>query len=306
MTKHEKIGPPLAEKRPRAETWHGHARIDDYAWLRAENWREVMRDPATLPVDIRAYLEAENAYTDQVLGDTGALQETLFSEMKGRIKEDDSTVPAPDGAYAYYLSYTSGAQYPAYKRLARDLAGGDSVLLDGNREAGSKAFFRLGGVARSPDHRQLAWSFDDKGSEFYRIHIRDLSSGSDLADEVDHTSGGAVWAADGKSFFYTQLDDNHRPLRVLRHIVGTPASADPIVYEEADQGFFVGAGKTLSDRFIIIHTHDHETSEVHLILSDRPDERPRIVAPRKAGVEYDVEHWHDELIIRTNADGAED
>jgi oligopeptidase B len=306
MTKHEKIGPPRAERRPRAQLWHGHTRVDDYAWLRAENWREVMRDPAALPADIRTYLEAENAYTDAVLGDTTALQETLFGEMKGRIKEDDSTVPAPDGPYAYYLSYTQGAQYPLYKRVSRDLASGDTVLLDGTSEAQDKPYFRFGGVSRSPDHMRLAWSFDDKGSEFYRIHIRDLASGTDLADEVNHTSGGAVWAADGRSFFYTLLDENHRPLKVLRHIAGTPASDDKAVYEEPDQGFFVGAGKTLSDRFIIIHTHDHETSEVYLIEAADPAAPPRVIAPRQPGVEYDVEHWHDQLIIRTNAGGAED
>jgi oligopeptidase B len=306
MTRHEKIGPPRAEKRPRVELWHGHVRTDDYAWLRAQNWREVMRDPEALPADIRAYLEAENAYTDAALADTLPLQEALFHEMKGRIKEDDSTVPAPDGPYAYFLSYSSDAQYPAYNRSSRDLAGETVVLIDGNREAGDKPFFRLGGVSRSPDHSQLAWSFDDKGSEFYRIHVRDLASDRDLADEVNHTSGGAVWAADGKSFFYTLLDDNHRPLRVLRHVVGTPASSDKIVYDEPDHGFFVSAGKTLSDRFIIIHTHDHETSEVHLIESSDPEQTPRLVARRRPGVEYDVEHWHDHLIIRTNVEGAED
>lgn len=306
MTKHEKIGPPRAEKRPRTETWHGHTKTDDYGWLRAENWREVMHDPALLPVDIRAYLEAENAYTDAVLSDTSALQQTLFAEMRGRIKEDDSTVPAPDGPFAYYLSYLPEAEYPLYKRMRRDLEGEDTVLLDGNREAAGKAFFRLGGVARSPGHDQLAWSFDDKGAEYYRIHVRDVATGTDLADEIDRTSGGIVWAADGKTFFYTQLDDNHRPLRVLRHAVGTPASADQTVYEEADRGFFVGAGKTLSNRFIIIHTHDHQTSEVYLIDAAKPGEAPRLIAARQPGVEYDVEHWRDQLIIRTNAGGAED
>jgi oligopeptidase B len=300
------VRPPRADKRPLVDTWHGHIRIDDYAWIRAANWREVMRDPAALPLDIRSYLEAENAYADAVMSDTSALQEALFAEMKGRIKEDDSSVPAPDGPFAYYLSYVEGAQYPLYKRIGRDLRGVDTVLLDGNRESEGKPFFRLGGVSRSPDHRQIAWSFDDKGSEFYRIHVRDLLSGQDLADEIDHTSGGAVWSKDGRSFFYTQLDENHRPLRVLRHIVGTPQSTDKVVYEESDHGFFVGAGKTLSDRFIIIHTHDHETSEVYLIDGERPDEAPRLIAERRAGVEYDIENWRDKLIIRTNADGAED
>src|SRR5207248_9887863 len=124
-----------AERRRSARTWQGHLRSDDYAGLRPEKWRVFMHNPQPLPADIRAYLEAENAYTDAMLSDTAALQETLFNEMKGRIKEDDSTVPAPDGPYAYYLSYVSGAQHPNYRRVRRDLGGGDTVLLDGTREA---------------------------------------------------------------------------------------------------------------------------------------------------------------------------
>jgi oligopeptidase B len=306
MIKHETIGPPRAERRPELAQWHGHERRDDYAWLRAPNWREVMRDPAALPADIRAYLEAENAYAAAILADTSELQAEIFGEMKSRIKEDDSSVPAPDGPYAYFTSFSSGAQYPVYRRLARDLEGESTVLIDGNREAEGKAFFRLGGLSRSPDHRRIAWSFDDKGSEFYRIHVRDLESGLDLPDEANHTTGGAVWAADGQSFFYTLLDDDHRPLKVLRHVLGRASAEDAVVYEEEDKGFFVGIGKTQSERFILIHSHDHETSEVRLIDAADPEKPPRLVAPRRQGIEYDVEDWHDRLIIRTNADGAED
>jgi oligopeptidase B len=306
MTRHETIGSPRAERRPHADTHHGVTRQDDYAWLRAENWQQVMQDPSVLPDDIRRYLEAENAYTERTMVGTKELRETLFAEMKGRIKEDDSSVPAPDGPYAYYSSFVTGAEHPRYCRKRRDLDGPEQVLIDGTVEAGNKPFFDFGGFSVSPDHRLLAWSSDDKGSEFFRIRIRDLSTGKDLGDEIENTAGGVSWAADGKSFLYTHQDEHHRPLKIFRHLLGTGAGADRLVYEEKDTGFFSGAGKTQSRRFFLIDTHDHETSEVYLIDTTMPEAPPRLIAARQSGVEYDVEHWEDQLIIRTNADGAED
>ena len=162
------LDPPVAEKRPARDVHHGVERIDDYAWLRAPNWQEVMREPSALSADVRAYLEAENAYTKAAMADTCALQETLFKEMKGRIKEDDSTVPSPDGAYAYFTSYVTGGQHPRLCREAR--AGGEcEVLLDGDALAAGKPYFSLGAAAWSDDHKLLAYAFDDKGSEFYSI-----------------------------------------------------------------------------------------------------------------------------------------
>jgi oligopeptidase B len=306
MNKYETIDPPRAEKRQHADTRHGVTREDDYAWLKAENWQTVMQDPSVLAQDIRHYLEAENAYTERVMAPTKELQDKLFAEMKGRIKEDDSSVPAPDGPYAYYSSYVTGAEHPRYCRKTRDLSGPEQILIDGTVEAGEKPFFDFGGFSISPDHKLLAWSSDDKGSEFFRIRIRDLATGKDLIDAIDNTAGGANWAADGKSFLYTQQDEHHRPLKVFRHGLGTEASADQLVYEEKDTGFFASVGKTQSDRFFVIDTHDHETSEAWLIDTATPDAPPRLIAPRQTGVEYDVEHWEDQLVIRTNADDAED
>lgn len=306
MTKHEKIDPPRAEKRPHADTHHGITRQDDYAWLKAVNWQTVMQDPSVLPQDIRAYLDAENAFTERAMAGTKDLQERLFAEMKGRIKEDDSSVPAPDGLYAYYSSYVTGAEHPRYCRKVRDLSGAEQILIDGSIEAGSKPFFDFGGFSISPNHQLLAWSADDKGSEFFRIRIRDLATGKDLTDEIDNTAGGASWAADGRSLLYTQQDEHHRPLKIFRHVLGADARTDGLVYEEKDTGFFAGVGKTQSDRFFIIDTHDHETSEAYLIDTATPEAAPRLIAARQSGVEYDVEHWEDQLIIRTNADDAED
>src|SRR5687768_6636035 len=202
MSKYETIDPPRAEKRQHADTHHGVTRLDDYAWLKAPNWQAVMQDPSLLPQDIRHYLEAENAYTERAMAGTKALQGKLFAEMRGRIKEDDSSVPAPDGPYAYYSSFVTGAEHPRYCRKLRDLSGNEEILVDGTIEAGAKPFFDFGGFSISPDHKLLAWSSDDKGSEFFRIRIRDLTTAKELADEIDNTAGGASWAADGRSFLY--------------------------------------------------------------------------------------------------------
>ncbi len=298
--------PPRAEKRPRVETWHGHEKRDDYHWLKAENWQEVMHDPSVLPQEIRAFLEGENAYHEAVMADTKELQEALFAELKGRIKEDDSSVPAPEGAYDYYASYVKGGQHPRYCRRPRGAEGPEELLLDGNALATGRDYFRFGGTDLSPDHKLIAWSFDGNGSEFYELRVRDTGTGHDIEDVLHNTAGEATWTADGKSFFYTLQDENHRPLKTFRHVLGTKQEEDVLVYEEKDTGKFTGVSITNSEKWIVIDIHDHDTSELWLIDAERPDEPPRLVAPRVPGIEYDVEHWNDQFIIRTNAGDAED
>jgi oligopeptidase B len=302
------MAPPRAARRPVSAVHHGVEIVDDYAWLRADNWQEVMRDPGVLDGEIRAYLEAENAYTALSLGDTDALQERLFAEMKGRIKEDDSSVPSPDGPYEYATSYITGGQYPRLMRRPRGSASSadEAILLDGNLEAADKSYWQLGGASHSPDHRYLAYAVDDKGSELFTIRIRDLATGKDLADEIPDTRGGYVWARDNATLFYVRLDANHRPLYVYRHKLGTPVDADVLVYEEPDKGFYVGVGQTQSGRFVIIDVHDHQTNEVRLIDAERPDGPMQLVSPRRHGHEYSVDHHGDDLIVMTNSGGAED
>jgi oligopeptidase B len=297
--------PPVAEIRPAKDLHHGIERVDNYAWLRAANWQEVMRNPAALGTDIRTYLEAENAYTANAMAGTEALQETLFKEMKGRIKEDDSTVPAPDGAYAYFRSYVIGGQHPRIERQRR--AGGEAtVLLDGDAMAAGKAFFSLGGYAWSYNHRFLAYAFDDKGSEFYKIKLRDLETGKDLADEVPDMEGEPVWDAGSTSFFYTRVDDSRRPLQVFRHRAGTAAAQDELIYHEADPGFFTRVYSSHDRRFLIVSSGDHVTSEARLLDLSAAGSALRLVTPRETAHEYYVETHEDRLIIRTNEGGAED
>jgi oligopeptidase B len=296
---------PACARHPSAATWHGTELVDDYAWLKASNWQDVMRDPSALDPAIRAYLDAENAFCDAQLSDTRRLQDELFVEMKGRLKENDSTVPSPDGPFAYSSSFVAGGQYPLLCRRPR--AGGpETVLLDGNAEAAGKPYWDLGYSQHSPNHALLAYSSDDRGSELYTIRIRDLATGEDLADYIPDTRGSFVWGNDNKTLFYVRLDDNHRPLRVYRHTVGTPVETDVLVYEEKNIGYYVALSATQSAKFILIDAHDHQSSEVYLVDADAPAAAPRLIEPRRHGHEYSIEHHGETLFITTNSGGAED
>jgi oligopeptidase B len=297
--------PPVAPRRPHSVTAHGIAVVDNYAWLKDENWQEVLRDPGVLDADIRNYLEAENGYTESLLGHTAALQKTLVAEMRGRIKEDDSSVPSPDGAYAYLRKFREGGQHEQFGRMPR--GGGDTqVVLDGDALAADHDYFKFGGARHSPDHRLEAWSADIKGSEYFSIRVRDWADGTDRDDCVEETDGAVVWSKDASSFFYVKLDDNHRPMQVWRHRLGTPQADDVLVYEEPDSGWFTHLHESASGRFCVIAGGDHETSEQRLIDLAEPDAPPRLIAARETGVQYAVADRGDELFILTNADAAID
>ncbi len=299
------IPPPQAARHSVSDTRHGITRSDDYAWLRADNWQDVFRDPPLLAPEIRKHLDAENAYQTTLMSDTAALRKVLFAEMKGRIKEDDSSVPMKDGPFAYGSSFRLGGEQPRYFRTPRD-GGEEAILLDGDAEAKGTAYFRLGGIDHSPDHRRLLWAFDDKGSEFYTLRVRDLATGEDSKDEVKDTGGGGVWNAGSDGFFYTRLDPNHRPSKVFYHQLAGTAGSDRLVFEEADPGFFVNVGGTRNNDWILISVSDHETSEYRILSTADLGGEPKLVAAREAGLQYDIEEGGDVFFILTNADGAKD
>ena len=220
---------PVAAKEPVSDTRHGITRPDGSAWFRDENWQAMFKDPSILKPEIRKHLEAENAYMAAAMADTEALQKTLFAEMRGRIKEDDSSVPVKDGPFAYGTAYVTGGEQPRYFREKRE-GGERKLLLDGDSEAAGKDYFRLSGIDHSTDHSLGIWGYDDKGSEYFTLKVRDLASGKDHADEIVNTGGGGVWAPDAKSFFYTALDENHRPSKIFHHILGERQENDRLVY----------------------------------------------------------------------------
>ena len=293
--------PPRAERRAHSITQHGQQRIDPYAWLRAENWQDAMRDPSVLPDDIRAHLEAENEHARAVMAPLRDLQERLAQEMRARIKEDDTTAPAPDGPFFYYTRFVTGGEHPRFCR--EDGEGEETVLLDGNRLAEGQPYCRIAACAHSPDHRLIAYTVDLSGSEDYRLAFRDAETGADLADRVERTAGGVVWANDSRTVFYTVRDDNARPRWVYRRCLG---GEPELVYEEPDPGFFLNVGKTQSDRFIVLDSHDHTAGEIRLVDADRPESPPRLVAARRPDVEYTLGDRGQQLLILANDREAED
>lgn len=305
----ERPTPPVAKRE--AETFEqvGRTRTDPYHWLKDENWQQVMADPSVLRGDIRDYLEAENAYTKSLLEEpTESLRETLFKEMRGRIKEDDSSLPSIDGPWAYLVRYREGGEYPIFARKAAgdiyDEAADDTILIDGDALGEGKEYFSFGEVEHSPDHRYIAYSYDDQGSEFYDIRFRDTSTGKDLEDVIPRTYGDFTWGADSQTVYWVERDENGRPSAVHAHKIGEDSSRE--IYRESDPGYFVGVGQSQSGDFIFISAGDHTTSEIRFFPADAKTPDPVLIAPRESGVEYAAEHWGDDFVISTNADGAVD
>jgi len=287
----------------------GRARRDPYAWLKDDNWREVMRDTSRLRADIRAHLEAENAYTHASLeAPTSALQDQLFEEMRGRIKENDSSVPAIDGPWAYYRRFREGGEYPLFARRPSEHAfsGDDSLeqlLIDGDALARGCDYFDIRKVAHSPDHRLLAYAVDDKGSEFYTTHIIDCATGAEV-DAIRDSYGEFVWGEDSKSLFWVARDENARPVSVFCRRLSS--GADELIYRESDPGFFIGVQKSQSGRFIFVTANDHTTTEWRYLRTDSDDHALTLIAEREAGVDYSVVDFDDRFWIRTNRNGAVD
>ena len=302
---------PVARRIPTERTHHGDTFTDDYAWLADKD------SPETI-----AYLEAENAYTEAVTAGQAALREAIFGEIKARTQETDLSVPTRKGNWWYYARTMAGKQYAVHCR--REVRPGDSsppmtldgapldgeeVLLDGNELAGDGEFFSLGMLATSPDGRLLAYSTDFAGSERFTVRIKDLATGTVLPDEIPDTFYGCAWSLDGSALFYLTVDDAWRPHRVSRHLVGSPAADDVIVFEEPDERFWVGVGLTRSERYVQISVGSKLTSEAWLLDAARPDGEFSVVLPRRQGIEYSVEHQvgadgSDRLLILHN-DNAE-
>ncbi len=296
--------PPVARREPKIIRQLGRTRRDDYAWMKDDNWQQVLRDPAVLRADVREHLEAENAYTKAMLAETEALQAALFAEMKGRIKQDDSSVPSPDGAWDYYIRYDTGAEHPIHARRPRGAAEGEQVLLDEPALAAGKPYFQVGGASHSPDHALYAWAVDEQGSEYYVIQIKDLATGQTLPQPIESAYGAFAFSPDSQWLFWIWRDENARPSKVFRR----PARGgqDVLVYEEADEGMFLGVGTTSDDSHVVIHAGNQETTESWLIPASDPTAAPVVAEPRQVGVKYDLDHWTDRWVIRTNADGAID
>jgi oligopeptidase B len=280
--------PPVARVVPRVETVHGETRVDQYFWLRDRGDPEVI-----------TYLEAENRYAVAVMRHTEPLQERLYQEMRGRIKETDLSVPEQIDQYFYYTRTEAGGQYPILCRRLGE-AGPEEILLDENPLAVGHKYFRVGASEVSPDHRLLAYSVDTSGSEEFTLFIKDLITGSLLAESIPNTSLGVAWANDSRTLYYAVLDETLRPCRLYRHLVGTNPAGDVLVYFEPDASFFLDVGRTRSRKYLLLDIASHSTSEVRYVSADHPDDPFRVVQPRQPGIEYTVSHHDDRFFITTN------
>jgi oligopeptidase B len=286
---------PLAPKRPHHITQHGQTRIDDYYWMRERE------DPAVL-----AYLQAENDYLEEIMGHTIPLQEALFLEMKGRIKEDDASVPERRGEYFYYTRDQEGKQYPLYCRKRGSLEGEEEILLDQNLLAADLAFCRIGAYSVSPDHAKLAYSIDADGAEKCTLYIKDLTDGSLYPEVIPNTLGdvytheGVQWGNDSLALFYVTLDEALRPHKLYRHTLGSDPAGDELLYHEADETFFLFLFKSRSQAYLLTRSQSTITDEWRYLPADESYGELRLFQARRRGIEYRVEHAGDRFFVIQN------
>ncbi len=286
------VTPPVAATHVTTFEEHGATRTDEFYWLKERE------NP-----DVIAYLEAENAYLEQVMGHTNDLQETLFEEIRGRIKQDDSTVPYRLGGYYYYTRFEDGKEYPIYCRKQGSLDSQEEILVDVNELAAGKGFFQVSGVRTSEDHTRLAFAADTVGRRFYTIRFKNLKTGEYLPDQIPNVTANVVWAADNETLFYTkQHPETLRWYQIYRHRLGTDPSEDVLVYEEEDDTFDSFVTKTRSKKYILIRSNQTLSDEYRFVDAAAPESEFTLIQPRERGLEYAVDHLGNHFYIRTNLD----
>ena len=304
-----KLTPPFAKREPKTIEQVGRTRVDPYNWMKDENWQQVLQDPTVLRADIREYLEAENAFTKAQLEDPlEGLKEELFEEMRGRIKEDDSSLPSIDGPYAYLTRFRTGGEYPIIARKPAadiyNIEAEDEILLDGDEMGKGKAYFSFNDVEHSPNHKLIAYAVDAQGREFYPIKFKQLETGEMLEATIEKTTGSFVWGGNSDRVFWIERDEEGRPSAVHMYELGGDGSVE--IYREQDPGFFVGVGESQSGDFIFVSAGSHTTSELHYFDAKAETPELKTISPRETDIEYSVEHWGDQFVISTNVDDSVD
>lgn len=290
----DNIPAPVAKKIPKTLEKFGDIRVDDYYWLNERENPEVID-----------YLKKENAYYQKMTAHTKELQKELYTEMKGRIKEDDSSVPYLYNGYYYITRYEKGKDYPIYARKKGSLDAKEEILFNCNELAKGHAYFQLGGMSVSPDNKFASFGTDTVGRRIYTIQIKNLETGEILTDKIENTTGGAVWANDNMTLFYTRQDKvTLRSDKVYKHKRGTGISKDVLVYDEKDDTFNVGVSKSKSRKFIVIESSSTLTTESQILEADNPDGKFRVFSKRRRGLEYHISHFDGNFYITTNADKA--
>ena len=296
---------PEAEIQAKSLTIHNSTRIDNYFWMRLTDDQKTAKNKDAQTQKVEAYLNSENEYFDKVTASTNNFQKELFEEMKGRIKEDDTSVPYFRNDYFYITRFEKGNQYPIYSRKKDNLESIEEVLFNVNKEAGGYEYFQLGGLNISPNNTLVAFATDTVSRRQYTIQIKNLETGNILTDKIENTTGGSVWSNDNKTLFYTKKDPlTLRSSSIYRHILGTDASEDVIVFEEKDETYSTYVYKTKSHKFIVIGSSSTLSSEFRIISADNPYGDWKIIQPREDNLEYSLAHYGDYFFIQTNKDDA--
>lgn len=291
--------PPRTPRRPQRIEQFGRVRVDDYAWLKDPDWKQVWRDPSVLKPEIRRHLDAETAYAKAVLAPTRRLEATLLDAMRGKIATADEAPPIEDGGWIYGTRKTAGGRECHYRRRGVQ----EEILLDGDVRAQGASFLHIANVQHSPDHRFLAWAEDREGSEKFRIFVKDLASGV-IGEPVADAFGNFTFSPDSRWLFWVFRDDHSRPTRIFRRpVAGGP---DTMVHDEVDPAYFLDVTRTAANTHLMIRIWNGDNAEVRLIDGATPTAMPRVVAPRRAGVLYSLERWDGRFVVLTNADGATD
>ena len=291
---YQSIPAPKAPKQQHLMEQHGDIRNDEYYWLKTRDSAAVLK-----------YLNAENAYFNKVMKPTEALQQKLYNEMLGRIKQDDNTVPYLKNGYYYYNRYETGKQYPIFCRKKGNETAPEEILVDGNTVAKGHAFCIVQGINVSPDNRFLVFSVDTTGRYLFRAYIKDLQTGILFPESLSSAFGNTVWANDSKTIFYDTKDSvSLRTDKIWKHILNTPVANDELVYEEKDETSYVGISKSKSEKYIFIYSGYTQTYEMQFIPADSPNNKPQVIAPREKDFYYEVDHFGDSFYIKTNYQNA--
>lgn len=300
-TNQNMITPPKAKKIPEKISIHGDTRVDDYFWMRLTDEQKEAKSPDTQTQDVLDYLNAENKYREQMMKHTEKFQSELFNEIKNRIKEDDQSVPVTKNGYTYYSRYEKGEDYALSCRKKDEEGAEEQIMLNGPEMGKGKSYFAIGGQSISSNNQLLAYGVDLVSRREYTIYIKDLSTGKLLSDEIKNTNGGATWANDNKTLFYTKKDPvTLRSYQIYKHILGTDQSEDVLVYEEKDDTFGCGIYKTKSSKYLMISCWQTLSTEYRFLDADNPNGEWQVLQEREKDHEYSVSHFENDFYITTN------
>jgi len=295
--------PPDAAKKPHTTEIHGLQLHDDYFWMRLSDEQKEAKESDAQTAEVVAYLEAENSYKKEVMAPTDEFQTKIYDEIVGRIKKDDESVPVLDKGYWYYSRYEEGKEYPYSCRKKGSMDAEEEVMLDQPAMAEGHTYFAVGGRSVSPDNNLLVYGVDTVSRRQYTLYVKDLRTGEIFEDRIPETTGGATWANDNKTLFYTKKDPvTLRSFQIYKHVLGTDVSEDVLVFEEKDETFSCGVGKTKSEAFLVIGTSTTVSTEWHYLDANTPDGEWKVIQPRERDLEYSVSHYGDHFYIVTNRD----